>query len=65
MDDSEEESITLLLNEQSFKVNRLLLIKKSRYFASLFLHNFLDSKDKEIEVKFDIDPDILQVRLKS
>ncbi|XP_054000313.1 uncharacterized protein LOC128887879 isoform X1 [Hylaeus anthracinus] len=48
------EILTLILDDHRIKVNKERLAKQSRYFASLFSHNFNDSHDKEHVVNYDI-----------
>ena len=58
---TEKARITLILGESRFYVDKRRLAEKSRYFESLFSHNFSDSKDNEQTVNYKVDPSVLQV----
>ncbi|CAL7937239.1 unnamed protein product [Xylocopa violacea] len=49
-----EECFCFVLNEHRVQVNKRKLWNKSRYFASLFSHNFNDSDNKEHVINYDI-----------
>lgn len=49
-----EEYLTLVLKQKHIQVNRQKLASKSRYFASLFSHNFNDSHNKEHVINYNI-----------
>ncbi|XP_076759991.1 uncharacterized protein LOC143428761 isoform X1 [Xylocopa sonorina] len=49
-----EECLSLILNEHRVEANKRKLRDKSRYFASLFSHNFNDSDNKEHIINYDI-----------
>lgn len=56
-----EEYLTLVLKEKQIRVNRRKLASKSRYFASLFSHNFSDSHSQEHVINYNIAQYTLQV----
>lgn len=56
-----EEYLTLVLNQKDIRVNKQKLANKSRYFASLFSHNFSDSHNQEYVINYDIAQSTLQV----
>ncbi|XP_015433958.1 PREDICTED: uncharacterized protein LOC107189805 [Dufourea novaeangliae] len=49
-----EGSLTLILDENRIEASKRKLANKSRYFASLFSHNFNDSHSKEHSINYDI-----------
>ncbi|XP_050583093.1 uncharacterized protein LOC126918757 [Bombus affinis] len=55
-----EEYLTLVLNQKDIRVNKQKLASKSRYFASLFSHNFSDSHNQEYVINYDIAQSTLQ-----
>ncbi|XP_003425994.1 uncharacterized protein LOC100679168 [Nasonia vitripennis] len=57
---SERARITLLLGDNRFHVDKKRIADKSRYFESLFSHNFSDSKDNEQTVNYKVAPSVLQ-----
>lgn len=56
-----DEILTLILDDYQIKVNKGQLANKSRYFASLFSHNFNDSHNKEYVINYDISHTTLRV----
>ncbi|XP_068971667.1 uncharacterized protein [Bombus flavifrons] len=48
------EYLTLVLKQKHIRVNRQKLASKSRYFASLFSHNFSDSHSQEHVINYNI-----------
>ncbi|XP_011498550.1 PREDICTED: uncharacterized protein LOC105362749 isoform X2 [Ceratosolen solmsi marchali] len=52
--------ITLILGDIRFHVDKKRIIERSRYFESLFNHNFSDSKDNEQAVNYKVAPSVLQ-----
>ncbi|XP_035739088.1 uncharacterized protein LOC118449050 isoform X1 [Vespa mandarinia] len=55
-----DEIITLILGNDSFKVDKKRLINKSHYFDCLFSPNFYDSRNKEHIINYDIASSTLQ-----
>lgn len=49
-----EEYLTLILKQKEIRVKRIKLASKSRYFASLFSHNFSDSHSQEHVINYNI-----------
>jgi hypothetical protein len=58
---TERTRITLILGDIRFHVDKKRIIERSRYFESLFNHNFSDSKDNEQTVNYEVAPSVLQV----
>lgn len=56
-----EEYLTLVLKQKHVRVNKQKLASKSRYFASLFSHNFNDSHNQEHVINYNIAQYTLQV----
>lgn len=57
-----EGNTTLILDGHRIEVNKQKLANKSRYFSSLFSHNFNDSHNKEHVINYDVSLETLQVR---
>ncbi|XP_058807698.1 uncharacterized protein LOC131673605 [Phymastichus coffea] len=57
---TESPRITLILDGRRFQVDKRRIIDKSRYFHSLFSHNFSDSKANEQTVLYNFDPIVIQ-----
>ncbi|XP_031832366.1 uncharacterized protein LOC116426879 isoform X1 [Nomia melanderi] len=55
-----EENLMLILGENCVEVSKEKLANKSRYFASLFSHNFADSHNKQHIINYDIALSTLQ-----
>lgn len=51
----------MILDGSRFEVDKRRIVDKSRYFNSLFSHNFSDSKANEQIVRYDFDPSVIQV----
>ncbi|XP_024890690.1 uncharacterized protein LOC112466694 [Temnothorax curvispinosus] len=54
------ETVTLILKEMQFKVDKQKLIDKSKYFAALLSTNFLECGQTEHVINYDISPISLQ-----
>ncbi|XP_071642602.1 kelch-like protein 38 [Temnothorax longispinosus] len=54
------ETVTLILKEERFEVEKQKLIDKSQYFAALLFANFLEYKQTEHVINYDISPISLQ-----
>ncbi|XP_014203913.1 uncharacterized protein LOC106636133 [Copidosoma floridanum] len=57
---TEGTKITLILEGNRFQVDKKRIMEKSKYFESLFSHNFSDSKDNEQIVNYKVEPMVLQ-----
>lgn len=58
---TDKEKITLILEDNQFVVDKSRVVEKSRYFESLFSHNFSDSNNHEQLVNYKVTPSVLQV----
>lgn len=56
----EDECITLIFQQNRYKVDKKKLVSKSRYFECLLSHNFSDSQNKEHVINYDITLSTLQ-----
>jgi len=65
-DNSEEnkkllETVSLILKNERFKVRKQKLISKSKYFAVLLSENYIEHRQTEHVINYDIPPISLQV----
>jgi len=55
------ETVTLIFKEERFKVEKQKLISKSQYFAVLLSKNYIEHRQTEHIINYDIPPILLQV----
>jgi len=55
------ETVTLIFKEERFKVEKQKLINKSQYFAVLLSENYVEHRQTEHMINYDITPILLQV----
>jgi len=55
------ETVTMIFKEERFKVEKQKLVSKSQYFAVLLSENYIEHRQTEHIINYDIPPISLQV----